>query len=182
MQQIQQLTAERIQLQSDNTKLKSEVDDLKKQLQQATSGKAALEAKAKNLEVAAGRNEASSKDSTEQLEKSRAQLQEVIGKFRETTQTLRDIETDRNEKKTQLAQRDVAFKQCVDRNAGLYTLGSEILDKLEHRGVWDAMKGAEPFTKLSRTRLENLIDDYRYRVDELKQPADAKKIAQQTAK
>jgi len=173
MQQIQQLTAEKLQLQAENTKLKAQVDDLKKQADQATSGRAALEAKAKKLEAQVGRTESSTQQNAEQLEHARAQMQELVGKFRETAQTLRDTEGDRNQKQAQLAKREVDFKQCVDRNAGLYTLSNEILDKLEHRGVWDAMKGTEPFTRLARTRLENLIDDYRGRVDELKQTAAA---------
>ncbi|MGC3981041.1 MAG: hypothetical protein QM808_07280 [Steroidobacteraceae bacterium] len=34
--------------------------------------------------------------------------------------------------------------------------------------MWSALTTKEPFTKISRSRLENLVDEYRYRIDELK--------------
>ena len=36
------------------------------------------------------------------------------------------------------------------------------------RGFWSAVGEREPFTKLKRVELENLIDDYKYRADELR--------------
>lgn len=168
MQQLQQVTVERAALQTENAKLKEEAEKLRKELQQASAAKTSLENRNRTLTTSASRDELSGKQTEEQLEKTRSQLQDLVTKFRETAQTLRDIETDRATIKGQLAMREREFKTCVDRNAGLYNLNAEVLDRMENRGFWSSLTEREPFTKLKRVELENLIDDYKYRADELR--------------
>jgi chromosome segregation ATPase len=168
MQQLQQLTSERAALQADNAKLKQDLEKVRKELEQAAAGKKALEGRTKALEVAAGRDSQSGKQAGEQLERTRAQLQELIAKFRETAQTLRDVETERAQVKNQLATREREFKTCVDRNAALYNLNTEVLERFENRGFWSSLTEREPFTRLKRVELENLSEEYKYRADELR--------------
>jgi chromosome segregation ATPase len=168
MQQLQQITGEKTALQAENTELKRQVEQLRKDLATASSAKSLAENKAKALQANASRGEQSDKQAEEQLERTRGQLQELVTKFRETAQTLRDVETDRATVKTELAAQQRDFKTCVDRNAGLYNLNTEILDRMEKRGFWSSVTEREPFTRIKRTQLENLIDDYRYRAEELK--------------
>ena len=168
MQQVQQLTAERASLQADNAKLKQELEQLKKDLQKSAAEKSAAENRAKALTANATREQASSEQAEEQLERNKAQLQELVTKFRETANTLRDVESDRATAKSDLAGRERELKTCVDRNAGLYNLNAEVLDRMENRGFWSNVAEREPFTKLKRVELENLIDGYKYRADELK--------------
>jgi hypothetical protein len=78
------------------------------------------------------------------------------------------VETDRDQLRAQALTQERDLKTCVDRNAGMYLLTDEILRKVADRGMWSSLTEKEPFTKLSRTRLDNLIEDYRYRVDELR--------------
>jgi len=171
LQQLQQITGEKTALQAENAKLKQDIEQLRKDLAGTTSAKNAAEGKAKNLQANASRGEQSGKQAEEQLERTRGQLQELVTKFRETAQTLRDVETDRATARTELAAQQRDFKTCVDRSAGLYNLNAEILDKMENRGLWSSIAEREPFTKIKRVELENLIDDYRYRADELKRQA-----------
>ncbi|MET0536210.1 MAG: hypothetical protein ABW171_18490 [Steroidobacter sp.] len=166
-QQLQQLANEKVALQAENNKLKQELEQVKAQLQKSASATKDLETRNRTLQASMSR--ANDNQQTEdQLQKSRAQLQELVTKFREMAQTLRDVETDRATVKSQLAGREREYKVCVDRNAGLYQLGDEVLDRMEDRGFWSQLTEREPFTRLKRTQLENLIDDYRYRVDELR--------------
>ena len=178
MQQLQQLSNERAALQAENASIKQELEQLKKDLAKASSGRTALENRARAAEATANRGQASSQQAEEQLERSRGQLQELVTKFRETTQTLRDVETDRATIKDQLSLREREFKACVDRNAGLYNLNTEVLGWVENRGLWSALTEREPFTKLKRVELDNLIDDYKYRADELR--LEQQKQAQST--
>lgn len=167
-QQLQQLSGEKVALQAENNRLKQELEQVKAQLQKSASAAKELEKNNRVLQASAGRGATTNQQTEEQLEKSRAQMQELVTKFRETVQTLRDVEGDRATIKSQLATRERDYKVCVDRNAGLYQLGDEVLDRMEDRGFWSQLTEREPFTRLKRTQLENLIDDYRYRVDELR--------------
>lgn len=168
MQQLQQLTSERAALQVENTKLKQELEQAKQELQRSTSERRAAENRVKALTAAATNEAASEEQSQEQLERARAQLQELIAKFRETANTLRDVESDRSAVRSQLTAKERDLKTCVDRNAALYNLSSEVLDRMQNRGFWSSVTEREPFTKLKRVELENLIEDYKYRADELK--------------
>jgi chromosome segregation ATPase len=168
LQQMQQLAAERTALQADNAKLKDEVADLKKKLDQATTDSAAVAARTKNLQQESALAVESKKQMAESLEKSRGQMQELISHFRETAQNLKSVEVERNELRSQLDARNRAYATCVDRNVGLYEINRETLDRLEKHGFWSEVRDVEPFTQLSRARLENLIDAYRYRIEELK--------------
>lgn len=168
-QQLQQLTSERSALQAENTKLKQELEQVKAQLQKTGATSKTLESRNRALEASAGRGTAASQQAEEQLERTRAQMQELVTKFRETAQTLRDVETERGMVKGQLATKEREFKTCVDRNAALYNLNVEVLDRMENRGFWSNVAEREPFTRIKRVELENLIDDYKYRADELRQ-------------
>jgi chromosome segregation ATPase len=168
-QQLQQLTSERSALQAENSKLKQELEQAKAQLLKTGAATKTLESRNRALEASAGRGTAASQQAEEQLERTRAQMQELVTKFRETAETLREVETERATVKGQLATKEREFKTCVDRNAGLYNLNVEVLDRMENRGFWSSVAEREPFTRLKRVELENLIDEYKYRADELRQ-------------
>jgi chaperonin cofactor prefoldin len=169
MQQLQQLTAEKAAAQAENTKLKAEVEDLKAQLAKASTALTASEQRAKKVTTgASARDSAAVEEANDALSRTRTQMQELVGKFRETAGILKEVETDRDQLRAQASTQERDLKTCVDRNAGMYLLTDEILRKVGDRGMWSSLTEKEPFTKLSRTRLENLIEDYRYRVDELR--------------
>lgn len=167
-QQLQQLSSEKSALQSENNKLERELEQAKAQLQKYTVVTRDLESRNKALIAAANKGNTASQQLEEQLDRSKAQNQELVGKFRETVQALRDIEAERTTLKSQMAAKERDYKVCVDRNVGLYQVNDEILDRMEDRGFWSQLTEREPFTRIQRTRLENLIDDYRYRADELR--------------
>ncbi len=168
-QQMQQFAAERLQLQSDNSTLKKENEELKKKLEKAGADSKALELRAKNLQTTLkGRDTQANQHSAEELEKSRAQMQELIARFRETAQSLREVEQDRNEARTQLKTRDLEVKTCAQRNVQLADLANEALDRYEHKGIWTSLSQAEPITGLKRTEIQNLVDEYRAKVDDLR--------------
>ena len=168
VQQMQQLTAERAQLQADNSKLKEELERARKDLEKVTADKGALENKIRAGAANASRDEAAARQSQSEVERLRAQMQELVGKFRETAQNLRDVEGGRAAAQSQLKTQERELKTCIDRNAGLYNLNAEVLDHMANRGFWSAVGEHEPFTKVKRVQLENLIDDYKYRADELR--------------
>lgn len=167
-QQVQQLSAERTQLKAENDKLKQEIEAIKKSLSAATSSQNALQQRLKAAESASAREGAATQQNTEALEKSRAQMQELIGRYRETAQTLKDVETDRNVARGDLKSRERELQKCVESNVGLYELNKEVLDRYEKKGMFTSLAEKEPFTQIQRTRLENLIDSYKDRAADLR--------------
>jgi type I site-specific restriction endonuclease len=178
MQELQQLAAERTALQADNAKLKDEVADLKKKLDKAATEGAGALARAKQLELTADRGAESGKQAAEALEKSRAQMQELITRFRQTALDLQGVETDRNSLRGQLDTRSREYNLCVEHNVGMYDVGREALDRLDKHGFWSQARESEPFTQLARVRLDNLIDGYRQRLEELRVEQSKKNAAE----
>ncbi|MGD9841858.1 MAG: hypothetical protein AB7U99_02980 [Steroidobacteraceae bacterium] len=168
VQQLQQVTAEKGKLQQDNDALKKELDTLKSNSAQPSAEQIKLQQRLRELEMANSRSQEKVSNSDEQLEKTRTQMTELIGKYRELAQSLKDVETERDGLRASEVAKQRELTTCVDRNAQMYLLGNELLDQMDVQSVWSAVKSKEPFTQLSRTHLENLIDDYRYRVNELK--------------
>ncbi len=57
-----------------------------------------------------------------------------------------------------IAKREVADRETKNRE--LYRLANEILTRYEKFGLGDALAAREPFTGITRTKLENLVQDY----------------------
>ena len=164
MQQLQQVTAEKTRLQSENDAMKKQLEEMKAKLGKAGADQTMVQTQKRELEASNARQ----KESTDALEQLRGKMQELIAKFRETATQLQTVEADRQQLKVTLDTRQRDYNACVDRNVGLYFLNDEILHRLEDRSWWDRTSEHEPFTRIARTRLDNLVDEYRDRVEELR--------------
>jgi hypothetical protein len=144
------------------------LDDLKKQLdaagKQAAASKAGVSRDAAQLAAAQAANDRSAKD----LADSKAKMQELVGKFRETITQMRSVESERTQLQQQLAQGKTALDQCADRNYSLYQVDNEVLDRYAHEGAFSHMASAEPFTRIKRTQIDNLVLEYKERAEELR--------------
>lgn len=69
---------------------------------------------------------------------------------------------------SQLKRSQENFQLCVENNRKLYAVNQEILGNYEDKGFWDVFKQKEPFTGLSAVEIENLVQDYQYKNDDLK--------------
>jgi len=177
MQQMQQLASERTELQADNAKLKEQVAALQKQLKAAQTEKDSLGRKAQVSESAISRFTQSNETLNQTVTQQRTKMDELIAKFRETANTLREVESDRNTVKGQIGARERELKSCMDKNQALYKINLEVLDRMENQGFWTAVAKSEPFTRIKRTQIENLADDYRGKAEESRIPEPAKDVA-----
>jgi len=173
IQQLQQLGAERTQLQAENERMKKELDGLRKERDALKAGQQSLTTREKAATAEVARNAQQRETTENELAQQKARMQELVAKFRETAQNLRDVETDRASKTQQLTARDAELKSCIDHNQALYTLNGEILDRLEHQSLWSHLARSEPFTQIKRTQLENLVDDYKQRAEDQRAAAQA---------
>jgi len=167
-QQYQQVLAERTQLQADNDKLKKDLDTAKQQLQAAGQQLTQLKAGAGANQAQLAAAQQASQNASQQLEQTRSRLQELVDRFRETATNLRDVETDRSQLQQQLTQSKREFDQCAERNYQLYQVDGEVLDRYEHQGMFSYLSRAEPFTRIKRAQIDNLVDDYRARGEQLR--------------
>jgi len=95
-------------------------------------------------------------------------MQELISRFRETVTQLRAVESDRTLLQQQLTQSKAAFDKCAQANYQLYQVNNEVLDRYAHQGAFSYLARAEPFTRIKRTEIDNLVLEYRERAEELR--------------
>jgi len=166
LEQMQQLASERTALQAENQKLKSQLADLTKDRDALKSGQQNVERKAQGAAAALAQSTSAREATERELAQYKSKMEELIAKFRETVQKLREVETEGATAKQSLAARERELQACVDHNVALYRLNDEVLTHFDRQGFWSRMAQSEPFTQIRRVRNENLIDDYRSRAQE----------------
>jgi len=166
MQQMQQLASERTALQAENAKMKKELADLTKERDALKTGRAALDQRTRASEAAIARSAQDKASADAENERLKERMQELVAKFRETAQTLKDVETERATFKQSLTARDAELGQCTAKNDALYKLNEEILARIDGQGAFSRLASLEPFTKIKRVQLQNLVDDYKYRAED----------------
>jgi chromosome segregation ATPase len=171
MQQYQQIAAEKTALQAQQAQMKkdlyaaqAEIAALKKERDSLKSRSTASAAQSAQLaQLAAGKE--SAEKSLEQLKQ---RTGELVTRFREMAVNLKEVEADRARLQNDVKDRSAAFDKCAEDNLGLFEVNTQILDRYEHVGVFTKVGTADPFTKIARTRIENLVDEYRERALELR--------------
>jgi chromosome segregation ATPase len=166
LQQLQQLASDRTAMEAENARLKKELEAVKKERDTLKDGQQIVERRAKDASAALAQSSAQRQTTEQELTQLKAKTQELIAKFRETVQSLREAETQNTANKQAVATRDHELQTCIDRNLALYQLNTEVLTRLEKQGVFTRIAEAEPFTRIKRIQLENLIDDYKARAQD----------------
>lgn len=168
MQQLQQLASERTTLQAENEKLKSELAEVKKDRDALKAGQQALDRRARDASAALAHTNSQREAADQELTQSKAKMQELIGKFRETIQKMRDQEGEAAATRQTLANSEHQLTVCTEHNQALYQMNGEILTRLEKQGVFTRVAQAEPFTRVKRIQLENYADEARTHAQDLR--------------
>jgi chromosome segregation ATPase len=170
MQQYQQLAAEKTSLQGQVAQLQKDLEAAKAEVAAVTKERDVLKkAHAGGVPAAAVSKLTASKEAAERnLEVSKQRMTELVGRFREMAGNLKDVEADRARLRDDAAKRSAAFDKCAEDNLQLYEINADLLDRYEHVGAFTRVSAVEPFTKLTRTRIENLVDEYRERAQQLR--------------
>jgi chromosome segregation ATPase len=171
MQQYQQVAAEKTALQAQLAQMKKDLDTAQGEVAALKKERDALKARAGGsaAQLAQMAQMAAGKEAAEKsLEQNKQRTAELVARFRELAVNLREVEADRGKLQIDLKDRSAAFDKCAQDNLGLFEVNSEILDRYEHVGVFTRIGTADPITKIARTRIENLVDEYRERALELR--------------
>jgi chaperonin cofactor prefoldin len=167
MQQYQQMAAEKTALQAQLAQMKKDLDAANAELTAVKKERDAAKAHV-GVSPAALAQAAAAKEAAERnLEQSKQRMTELVARFRETATNFKEVEADRAKIRKDLAERDSAFDVCVVDNMKLYEITGEVLDRYEHVGLFTKVSAAEPFTKITRTRIDNRAEEYREKAQAL---------------
>jgi chromosome segregation ATPase len=166
IQQYQQVSAEKTALAAQLAQMKKDLDAALSELASTRKERDALKGRAGTAATAAVAvaQLTASRDAAERnLGAYKQRMEEMIARYRDLAGQLKEVEADRSKQAKDLAERSAAFDKCAENNAQLYDITSEVLDRYEHVGLFTKVSAADPFTRVTRTRIENLADEYRQR-------------------
>jgi chromosome segregation ATPase len=171
MQQYQQIAAEKTALQAQVAQTKKDLDAAQAELAAAKKERDAFKKQAESA-TAAGAElatlTASKQAADRNLELYKQRMTELVTKFRDLAANMKDVEADRSKLREDLQERSSAFDQCAVDNLQLFEINGQILDRYEHVGLFTKVSSVEPFTRITRARIDNLVDEYRARALELR--------------
>ena len=152
------LLSDKAQLEQEKKTLTGKVDALNKQVAEDKAKLDTLDAKQKELD-----------DTKESLAKWKAAYEQI-----QTAAQKSDTE------RSKLASESILLKRRVDdrerKNLELFKTANEILTRYEKFGLGEALSAKEPFTGITRVKLENQIQDYQDKIaDERVKPEEKKK-------
>lgn len=167
--QVKRLQQLQRKLQQENTQLAQEKAALDGQLKAVQSS---LEESSSKAQIAASRAAALGKE----LKEIKAEKEALAAELAETKEALNKSALAGRQLDADLKQKNESLAICQAKNAKLHGYGVDLLDKYEKKGCGDALLQADPFTQLKRVEIENLMEDYREKLDE--QKLDEKKMDQ----
>ena len=100
-------------------------------------------------------------DTRRQLGETKKTLADTQGALERTQGEARGLEAVKTRRERELA-------LCEDKNRKLYQLGRELMVLYERKGVDGVLAQREPFTGLRQVEVENLMEEYRDKLDEQK--------------
>jgi chromosome segregation ATPase len=109
---------------------------------------------------------------TEAQDKELADTKESLGKWKTAYDQLSVNAQKADSERARLASESVILKRKLEdrerKNLELFRLANEILKRYERFGLGDALAAKEPFTGITRVKLENLVQDYQDKIAEQK--------------
>jgi chromosome segregation ATPase len=151
------LISDKAQLEQEKKTLTAKVDSLNKQVAADKVQLDALEAKQKELD--------DTKDSLAKWKAAYEQIQTAAQKSEAERATL--------------ASESIILKRKVDdrerKNLELFKTANEVLTRYEKFGLGEALSAKEPFTGITRVKLENQVQDYQDKIADQRIKPDEKK-------
>jgi len=153
---------------NEKAELQTQVDALKQQVEQLTHDVAAAKVAS---DQAKRTTEEKYGSAIEQWKQRDAQ---TSGELTVAKQQLKQQIEQRNQLEAQLKRQTNNFSVCYENNKKLYDLNTQLLTRYENKGFSDVLAQKDPFTGIKQVEIENLVQDYRYQLDDLRvQPAEA---------
>lgn len=152
---LRQLNDEKFKLQAQVADLQKQVGELKGNLQETKSA----------AEIAKSKMRRDYGSAIDDWKKQNEGLSDEVASLK--GRLANEIENGK-ELGTKLKTQTHNFSVCYNNNKKLYAINEELLRRYKNKGFTDVAEQKEPFTGMKQVEIENLVQDYQYRLDDLK--------------
>ena len=174
-EQIRRLQQVQRKTEQEKATLQLEKSAVEEQLKASTE-------KAQDLEKTAQRSTSLAKQKTAQITGLETQMSELKARLAESEKRVAQSAESQQKSlaeisrlQTQLAKLNKDLAASEAKNLQLYKYSVELMDRYQNKGVWTSVAQMEPFTGLKRVEIENLLDEYRDKLDAQKVESAAAK-------
>lgn len=140
--------------------------DTEKSLAQAEQRNAALVVEKVNLSERLDQLQKSIEEVRRDLASSEEKLRESGAALAQAVQTGQTQKAEFDRAQSTIGQRDREIVACEVKNLKLYEYNVELLGRYQGKGFLDVLKQKEPLTGLKNVEIENLLEEYRDKLDE----------------
>lgn len=167
---LRQTAVELRDLQAQNAELRAKLDELAAQREKSpVPAPAPTVSPAQLEELRRARNEAETlRLSLDEAQRTLDERDQTLAKWKQAYEQAEQLARGRDADAKQLdeLQRSLGARVdvCERDNAELVGIAQEILDRYRNKGVWAAMRDAEPVTGIRRVRLEALAQEYHAKI------------------
>jgi peptidoglycan hydrolase CwlO-like protein len=157
-QMLQTLAKEKSELEGENIRLSRELESVQKEL---TAALGRIDKTEKSVAAARNRNEAL----TERIRSDSDLHAEMRERFRAE---LDDAQADIKLLLAAVGERTHWIGECQAKNDQLQQVNVELLEAYKGKTAWDSVKQREPVTGLAAVKIENQIQEYEFRLEDLR--------------
>jgi chromosome segregation ATPase len=157
--QLRALEDERAVLQAKQMESGKEVESLRKQVEELKQ-QLAESAKKADYERAVGEFNRRLSAQNETISNLGETLEKWKGAYNEAVLLARSKEAERGQLAIQLESMTKQVALYKEKNAELFKIGTEILNRYAGMGIGEAMTAREPFIGYKRVQLQNIVQDY----------------------
>ena len=163
MLQLRTMQGERDQIIVEKTTHEGEKTTLTEKLEELTKQAAANQ-------DAATKTIAGQKDQLTMREQEVAALKAELEKWKTDHKRITDIAGTKESQRAKFAEQAMLLQRRVDdqttKNAAMYKIGSEVLNRYEKFVLGDALAAREPFTGIARVKFQTLSQDFQDQLDD----------------
>ena len=146
-------------LEQAKSQMEGQLKETSEQLDRAKQGAATTSRKGASL----GKALKTAEDDKAELA---AKLAQAEQKLTENAETLRLTQEFRDQLETSLSERTQEFSACTTKNESLHRVGVDLIKQYQEKGCLSSLLQKEPLTQLKSAEAENMIEEYREKLDQ----------------
>lgn len=165
---VNDVSAERDRLKTENATVAAELEQLKKQLEQEKSATVALGDKL-NSEIAAQKSNAD--EIRTRLDNTTAKLHEVIDKYNALNKSKNELTLEHSNLQNTQQFTASELKACESKNLKMYEGAKEIIggyQSCQNKGIVDTLLDSEPVLQIKNVEFETIIQEYEDKLNKQK--------------
>lgn len=166
----QRLEAERSKLRTENAKLTETLESALEQSRSSERRAVTLQRALREREEALRAAQTERDELKRRLLAAEASLAQTNAGLVDSRRALESCRVEHGQLVTRSSQNidglRASLANCEKKNTALYRYGLELSRRYADKGVWAALRQAEPFTRIEQVEIENILEEYREKLDD----------------